>query len=101
MLTNKIPDEAGVLTSVSCWMARTTRRSIRPALAAALASATALTGWPASAQNQEEVKPVFEHPLPNAEGKRIVAVRVTYPPGAKSVAHHHAGSAFVYAYVLS
>nr|WP_267239377.1 cupin domain-containing protein [Paludibaculum fermentans] len=47
------------------------------------------------------MKSVFQHALPNAEGKSMVAVVVTYPPGAKSPAHHHAGSAFIYAYVLS
>ena len=31
----------------------------------------------------------------------MVALVVTYPPGAKSPAHHHARSAFIYAYVLS
>jgi quercetin dioxygenase-like cupin family protein len=31
----------------------------------------------------------------------MVAVVVTYPPGAKSAAHHHARSAFIYAYVLT
>ena len=31
----------------------------------------------------------------------MVAVVVSYPPGAKSLAHHHARSAFIYAYVLS
>jgi quercetin dioxygenase-like cupin family protein len=31
----------------------------------------------------------------------MVAVVVTYPPGSKSAAHHHAPSAFIYAYVLS
>ena len=56
---------------------------------------------PGLAQNVEQVKPVFEHVIPNAEGKRMVAVVVTYPPGAKSPAHHHARSAFIYAYVLS
>jgi quercetin dioxygenase-like cupin family protein len=56
---------------------------------------------PALAQNVEQVKPVFEHILPNAEGKSMIAVVVTYPPGAKSPAHHHARSAFIYAYVLS
>jgi quercetin dioxygenase-like cupin family protein len=53
------------------------------------------------AQNVEQVKPVFEHAIPNTEGKSMVAVVVTYPPGAKSLAHHHARSAFIYAYVLS
>ena len=56
---------------------------------------------PGFAQNVEQVKPVFEHIIPNAEGKRMVAVVVTYPPGAKSPAHRHARSAFIYAYVLS
>jgi quercetin dioxygenase-like cupin family protein len=49
----------------------------------------------------EQVKPVFEHVIPNVEGKSMVAVVVTYPPGGKSLAHHHAQSAFIYAYVLS
>jgi quercetin dioxygenase-like cupin family protein len=55
----------------------------------------------ALAQNVEQVKPVFDHLLPNTEGKSMIAVVVTYPPGAKSKAHHHARSAFIYAYVLS
>jgi len=64
---------------------------------------TAIALWvsPGFAQNAEQVKPVFEHAIPNAEGKRMVAVVVTYAPGAKSPAHHHAPSAFIYAYVLS
>jgi quercetin dioxygenase-like cupin family protein len=52
-------------------------------------------------QNVEQVKPVFEHAIPNIEGKSMVAVVVTYPPGGKSPAHHHARSAFIYAHVLS
>jgi quercetin dioxygenase-like cupin family protein len=55
----------------------------------------------ASAQDQEQVKPVFQHAIPNAEGKKMVAVVVNYPPGAKSTSHHHAPSSFIYAYVLS
>jgi quercetin dioxygenase-like cupin family protein len=47
------------------------------------------------------VKPLFEHVIPNSKGKSMVAVLVTYPPGAKSPAHHHAPSAFIYAYVMS
>jgi quercetin dioxygenase-like cupin family protein len=31
----------------------------------------------------------------------MIAVVVTYPPGAKSAVHRHAPSAFIYAYVLS
>ncbi len=52
-------------------------------------------------QANDEVKTVFEHALPNSEGKSMVAVVVTYPPGGKSLAHRHARSAFIYAYVLS
>jgi quercetin dioxygenase-like cupin family protein len=56
---------------------------------------------PGLAQNVEQVKLVFEHVIPNTEGKSMVAVVVTYPPGAKSSAHHHARSALIYAHVLS
>lgn len=56
---------------------------------------------PAIAQDREQVKLVFEHALPNVEGKRMAAVLVSYPPGSKSLPHRHAGSAFIYAYVLS
>ena len=52
-------------------------------------------------QSSEEIKLVFEHAIPNIDGKRMVAVVVTYPPGGKSTPHHHAGSAFIYAHVLS
>jgi len=55
----------------------------------------------ASAQDLEQVRVVFRHPLPNVEGKSMVAVVVSYPPGGRSAAHHHAPSAFIYAYVLS
>jgi quercetin dioxygenase-like cupin family protein len=58
-------------------------------------------GSAALAQSVEQVKPVFEHVIPNTVGKSMVAVVVTYPPGAKSLAHHHAKSAFIYAHVLT
>ena len=64
-------------------------------------TAIALGVSPGHAQNVEQVKPAFKHAIPNIEGKSMVAVVVTYPPGAKSPAHHHAKSAFIYAYVLS
>jgi quercetin dioxygenase-like cupin family protein len=68
---------------------------------ALLLTTIAFGASPGLAHNVEQVKPVFEHGLPNVNGKRMVAVVVTYPPGAKSPAHHHARSAFIYAYVLS
>jgi quercetin dioxygenase-like cupin family protein len=49
----------------------------------------------------EQVNPVFERVIPNVAGKSMVAVVVTYPPRGKSPPHHHAPSAFIYAYVLS
>lgn len=48
-----------------------------------------------------DVKVVFERAIPNIEGKKMVAVVVSYPPGGSSPAHHHAASAFIYAHVLS
>ena len=39
----------------------------------------------AQAQADDEVKTIFEHPIPNIEGKSMVAVVVTYPPGGKSL----------------
>lgn len=56
---------------------------------------------PGRAQSPEEVRLVFDHEIPNVDGKSVVAVIVTYPPGGKSAAHHHAKSAFIYAHVLS
>lgn len=60
-----------------------------------------LAALSASAQKEEQVKVVFQHAIPDVEGKSMVAVVVSYAPGGKSSAHHHAPSAFVYAYVLS
>jgi quercetin dioxygenase-like cupin family protein len=57
------------------------------------------SGSPAPAR--ETVTPQFRHDLPNAPGKALLAVTVDYPPGAKSVPHSHAKSAFIYAYVVS
>jgi len=60
------------------------------------------SGMPlALAETSERVSPVFDRAIPNIEGKRMVAVIVSYPPGAKSQPHHHARSAFIYAHVLS
>lgn len=74
---------------------------MQAAPAALLVAVMALGASSAIAQEREQIKVVFEHALPNVEGKRVVAVVVNYPPGGKSLAHHHAPSAFIYAYVLS
>jgi quercetin dioxygenase-like cupin family protein len=76
-------------------------RTIRTGSLGFLLTAIALGVSPSLAQNVEQVKPAFEHVIPNVAGKSMIAVVVTYPPGAKSPAHHHARSAFIYAYVLS
>lgn len=76
-------------------------RNMRKAYLCLVLTAIAFGLSPALAQNVEQVKPVFQHVIPNAEGKSMLAVLVSYPPGAKSPAHHHAKSAFIYAYVLS
>ncbi len=44
-------------------------------------------------------KVLFSQKLPNARGKTLTAVLVTYGPGERTPAHHHAGS--VFAFVVS
>ena len=72
--------------------------TIRMHVIAALLAAIAI---PALAAPAPSVQPVFQHAIPNVPGKSLISVVVTYPPGTKSPPHHHAGSAFIYAYVLS
>jgi quercetin dioxygenase-like cupin family protein len=91
----------GALSNPRGMTAKAVRSAMRTASVPLIAAAIALGASPAIAQDREQVKVAFEHALPNVEGKRIVAVTVTYPPGGKSLAHHHAASAFIYAYVLS
>ena len=74
--------------------------SIKRFLATLLASA-ALAGSAYAHAPDGTVKPNFSHALPNVPGKSLVAVEVNYPPGGASAAHHHARSAFIYAYVVS
>ncbi|CAG9229726.1 Cupin 2 domain-containing protein [Paraburkholderia sabiae] len=74
-------------------------QSIVRAAGAAMAFAIAV---PASAHGTTEtVTPNFQHAIPNVPGKSLIAVIVDYPPGAASPVHRHAGSAFIYAYVVS
>ena len=74
---------------------------IRPLCLGLGLTAIALGISAGAAQNGSEAKIVFERAIPNIKGKRMVAVVVSYPPGGKSSAHHHAPSAFIYAHVLS
>ena len=63
----------------------------------------AATAWSQEAPHAtgETVKQVFAHGLPNVPGKSLIAVEVSYAPGGKSLPHHHAKTAFIYAYVVS
>jgi quercetin dioxygenase-like cupin family protein len=64
--------------------------------------ATAPTGGSTQAAAfRETVTVAADEPIPNLPGKRLVSHIVDYPPGASSASHHHARSAFIYAYVLS
>ncbi|CAB3744699.1 cupin domain-containing protein [Paraburkholderia rhynchosiae] len=74
-------------------------RSIAVAACAGIALGIAV---PAAAHGAgETVMPNFQHAIPNIPGMLLTAVVVDYAPGAASPAHRHAGSAFIYAYVVS
>ena len=53
------------------------------------------------AHEADQATTAFEHAIPNIPGKSLIAVVVNYPPGGKTPSHRHAGSAFIYAHVLS
>ena len=54
---------------------------------------------PNSGQNPV-ISTVFDQPT-NVPGKSLETATVSYPPGGKNAAHHHAKSAFIMAYVIS
>lgn len=55
---------------------------------------------PVSSGHNPVVRTAFDQ-VTNVAGKSMVGVTVSYPPGAKSEAHHHANSAFIVAYVIA
>ena len=68
---------------------------------AILAPAAHAEPTPQNSGQNPVVRTVFDQPT-NVPGKSLEAVTVwSYPPGAKSGAHHHAKSAFIMAYVIS
>ena len=77
------------------------RRAMRFLCLGLVFTAIALGVSAGPAQYGPDVNVVFERAIPNFEGKRIVAVVVSYPPSGRSPAHHHAPSAFIYAHVVS
>jgi quercetin dioxygenase-like cupin family protein len=70
------------------------------AIAVTLAPAVHAGPAPRNSGQKPIVRTVFNEPS-NIPGKSVEAVRVSYPPGAKSAPHHHAKSAFIMAYVIS
>lgn len=75
-------------------------RTIIAATCAALAFATASPTYARDSEAQT-VTENFKAAIPNIPGKSLIAVEVTYAPGAASPPHTHAKSAFIYAYVIS
>lgn len=76
--------------------------NIQSVFAVACAAVALGIATPAAAHGTAEtVTPIFQHVIPNIPGKSLIAVVVDYAPGAASVAHKHAASAFIYAYVVS
>lgn len=72
------------------------------ALIAAVILAPAAHAEPTPQESGQKpvVRTVFDQPT-NVPGKSLQTVTVSYPPGGKSAAHHHAQSAFIMAYVIS
>jgi quercetin dioxygenase-like cupin family protein len=62
---------------------------------------TPTAGSTHGAPPREKITVAADEPIPNLPGKRLVSHVVDYPPGGGSAPHHHAPSAFIYAYVLS
>lgn len=65
-----------------------------------LAPAAHAEPTPQESGQKPVVRTVFDQPT-NVPGKSLQTVTVSYPPGGKSAAHHHAQSAFIMAYVIS
>jgi quercetin dioxygenase-like cupin family protein len=63
-----------------------------PAAAGIVYAAAILLSAPIASAEGDRVTPVLAKRLPNVPGKNLTAVVVFYPPGGKSVSHHHAGS---------
>ena len=74
---------------------------MKRAISAICLALLSIAALPAGAHGPETVTPLFKRALPNVPGKALIAVEVSFPPGAASPAHTHPKSAFIYAYVLS
>ena len=69
-----------------------------PRLRHALSLIALIAATTAAAQDKptSSAQRVFSETLPNVPGKTMTAVEVTFPPGAQSPPHHHAGAVMVY-----
>ncbi|WP_088347478.1 MULTISPECIES: cupin domain-containing protein [Rhodomicrobium] len=76
---------------------------IRIIIAASCAALALAAAGPISAHDgqTDTVTPKFHQAIPNIPGKSLAVLEVDFPPGAASVPHRHAKSAFIYAYVVS
>lgn len=75
--------------------------SVSLLVAAAVALILPTAGSATGAPVRETVTVTTNEPIPNLPGKRLISLIVDYPPGASSVPHRHARSAFIYACVLT
>lgn len=75
---------------------------IRTIIVASYVALAVMGAGSASAHDGEgqTVTKNFDAVIPNVSGKSLIAVEVDYAPGASSVPHTHAKSAFIYAYVI-
>ena len=83
MSINEFAYRIGALSVPPGMIVKPVRRALRTTFVALAAAAIALGASPAIAENRDQVKVVFEHALPNVDGKRMVAVMVSYPPGGQ------------------
>ena len=83
MSINEFAYRIGALSVPPGMIVKPVRRAMRATFVALAAAAIALGASPATAENRDQVKVVFEHALPNVDGKRMVAVMVSYPPGGQ------------------
>jgi quercetin dioxygenase-like cupin family protein len=74
---------------------------IRTIIAVSCAAFAFSMAGPIHAHDSETVTKKIEAAIPNFPDKSLIAVEVDYAPGAASVPHTHAKSAFIYAYVIS
>lgn len=97
MKKTRITAAAVVIVSSSLALTLSQQPSVKGTDGATAPTAGHMQGAPV----RETVTVGADQPIPNLPGKRLVTHVVDYPAGGGSAPHHHAPSAFIYAYVLS